>query len=74
MLFNIIKFRKVDNCEQKKVYVLTVGCKSPFNIVKLIEINVDLEDEFKKIKNSFEWDDVVDTYNLVLFLLFGLYI
>jgi len=74
MLFNIIKFRKVDNCEQKKVYVLRVGCKSPFNIVKLIEINVDLEDEFKKIKNSFEWDDVVDTYNLVLFLLFGLYI
>lgn len=47
--------------------VLRVSCKSPFNLVKLIEINVDLEDEFKKIENSFEWDEVVDTYNLAFF-------
>jgi hypothetical protein len=33
--------------------------------VKLIEINV--ENELKKIENSFEWDEVVDIYNLVFF-------
>ncbi len=42
-----------------------VSCKSPFNLVKLIEINV--ENELKKIENSFEWDEVVDIYNLVFF-------
>jgi len=35
--------------------------------VKLIEINVDLEDKLKKFENSFEWDEVVDTYILVFF-------
>jgi hypothetical protein len=35
--------------------------------MKLNEINVDLEDEFKKIENSFEWDEVVDIYNIVFF-------
>ncbi len=54
--------------------VLRVSCKSPFNLVKLIEINVDLEDFFFNFENSFEWDEAADIYNLFFFYKFGLYI
>ncbi len=48
--------------------VLRVSCKSPFNLMKLIERNVNLKDELKKIENSFEWDEVVE-YTILYFII-----
>jgi hypothetical protein len=37
-----------------------VGCKSPSNSVKSIEIDVDLEEELEKFEGTFEKDEVVE--------------
>jgi len=36
--------------------ILGLGCKSPFNLVELIEINLDLEEELEKFQGTFERD------------------
>jgi hypothetical protein len=37
-----------------------VGYKSPFNLVKFIEMHGDLEDELKDFEGALEWDEVVE--------------
>jgi len=37
-----------------------IGCKSPSNLVDLIEINLNLEEEFEKFERAFERDKVVE--------------
>ncbi len=36
------------------------GCKSPSNLVELIQTDLGFEEEFKKIEGSFEQDEIVD--------------
>jgi hypothetical protein len=36
-----------------------IGCKSPFSLVKFIDIDGDLEEELEKFEGSFERDKVV---------------
>jgi hypothetical protein len=38
-----------------------VGCKSPSNLLELIEINVNLEEELEQFKKAFERDEIVDS-------------
>jgi hypothetical protein len=40
--------------------VLRIGCKSPFSLVKFIDIDGDLQDKLEEFESSFEWDEVVD--------------
>ncbi len=37
-----------------------VGCKSPSNLVELIQRDLDFEDELEEFEGSFEWDEIVD--------------
>jgi hypothetical protein len=38
---------------------LKIGCKSPFSLVELIEIDAKLEEELKKFLGAFESDEIV---------------
>ncbi len=37
-----------------------VGYKSPFNLLKLIEIDVDLENQLQQFEGVIEIDEIVD--------------
>jgi hypothetical protein len=43
---------------------LRVGCKSPSNLVELIQRDLDFEEELEEFKVSFEWDEIVDILNV----------
>jgi hypothetical protein len=36
------------------------GCKSPFNLVELIQTNLGFEEELEEFEGSFEDDEIVD--------------
>ncbi len=36
-----------------------IGCKSPYCLVKLIEIDVDLKEELEKFKVAFKIDEIM---------------
>ncbi len=36
------------------------GCKSPFNLVELIQTNLGFEEELEEFESSFEEDEIVD--------------
>ncbi len=48
----------------------TIGCKAPNNSIKLIDFELDLEQELDEFKSSFEWDELKETW----FNFFVLYI
>ncbi len=50
------KFREVDFYEQKLACDPRIGCKSPSNLLELLERDMDLEEEFEK----FERDEIVE--------------
>jgi hypothetical protein len=37
-----------------------VGCSSPFCLIKLIEVDVVLEEESKQYEGEFEQDEILD--------------
>ncbi len=39
---------------------LKIRCKSPFNVIKLFERDIDLEEELEKFEREFERDEVVE--------------
>ncbi len=39
---------------------LRIGCKSPSNLLKFLERDVNLKKEFKKFEGEFEVDEVVE--------------
>jgi hypothetical protein len=39
--------------------ILRIGCKSPFNFLEFIEMDVDLEKELKEFECEFECNEVV---------------
>jgi hypothetical protein len=39
---------------------LRVCCKSPSNLVELIQRDLDFEEELEKFEGSLEWDKIVD--------------
>ncbi len=36
----------------------SIGCKAPNNSIKLIDFELDLEEELDEFKSSFEWDEL----------------
>jgi hypothetical protein len=36
------------------------GCKSPSNLVELIQTYLGFEEELEEFEGSFEWDEIVD--------------
>jgi hypothetical protein len=39
---------------------LKIGCKSSFNVIKLLERDIGLEEELEKFEVEFERDEVVE--------------
>jgi hypothetical protein len=44
--------------------VLNIGCKQPFNLMKLIQTNIGFQEELEEFEGSFEQDEIVDIYNV----------
>ncbi len=43
---------------------ISIGCKPPFNLVRLSQTNLGFEKELEKYEGSFEQDEIVDIYNV----------
>ncbi len=39
---------------------MRIGCRSPFNLVKFLERDIDLEEKLKEFESDFEKDEVVE--------------
>jgi hypothetical protein len=37
-----------------------IGCKSCFNLVELIDIDVDLEEEFEEFEGTFKREEIME--------------
>jgi hypothetical protein len=61
MLFTIKNFRKFIFLSKNWPSDPIDGCKLPFNLVKLIQINLGFEKELEEFEGSFERDELVDT-------------
>ncbi len=60
MSFIIRKFRKFDFCEKNQPSDPRDECKSPSNLVELIQTNLGFEEELEEFEGSFERDEIVD--------------
>ncbi len=61
MLFIIRKFREIDICEQKnQPNNPRIDCKSPSNLVQLIEKDLDFEEELENFEGSFKQDELLN--------------
>ncbi len=57
---------------------ISIGCKPPFNLVRLFQTNLGFEEELEEFEGSFEQDEIVDIYNVgkkftILFFLVQFY-
>ncbi len=43
---------------------ISIGCKPPFNLVRLFQTNLGFEEELEEFEGSFEQDEIVDIYNV----------
>ncbi len=41
---------------------ISIGCKPPFNLVRLFQTNLGFEEELEEFEGSFEQDEIVGTY------------
>jgi hypothetical protein len=57
MSFIIRHSKKVNFYEQNEPNNLKIDCKSPFNLVRLIENDLSLNKEFESL---LEWDEVIN--------------
>jgi hypothetical protein len=57
MSFIIRQSKKVNFYEQNEPNSLSIDCKSPLNLVRLIENDLSLNKEFESL---LEWDEVIN--------------
>ncbi len=43
---------------------ISIGCKPPFNLVRLSQTNLGFEEELEEYEGSFEQGEIVDIYNV----------
>jgi len=54
MSFTIIKFKKLIFMSKNWPNDCKVGCKSPFNLLKFIGIDANLEEELEQFERAFQ--------------------
>ncbi len=60
MSFTIRKLERLIFVSKNQPNDPRIDCKSPFNLVELIEKDLDFEEELEKIEGSFKQDDMLN--------------
>ncbi len=62
MSLQLKNFKKLIFVNKNWYNDLRVGCKAPFNLVEIIEMNVDLKNELEEFETKFEREEIVDMW------------